>query len=246
MADSKCRWCGRDINWESVKGKWVPIGTNGSRHVCPPGTRRSAVSAALGSLQFVGFVVEPGVGRVAKRPVPGAKTSLVPSPKPRLTDAQVLAMLRGVAERPPAPRPPSEPVRRPSRAPISRVGGTPAAIALPGARPLATKRPSDAQPSANATVDGARSSRPVPPDRQCAFCGRRGRIDIVAPHFARSMEDLAMIAEERGGRWHAAYCFPRNRMMVRLDDYEPKGKSHIHDLACGVRTTKTTYRARPS
>jgi hypothetical protein len=245
-----CRWCGRFIVWDRAPGRWVPLGKDGTRHVCPPGTRRSMVTAGLAQQPFVAFSVTPGVGRVAP-PIQGVR-----KPKPsdatpergQMSDAEVLSMLRRIDEEPRTPGgQASSPIDR-WFGPISRVAGTNAALRLPGAS-VDAHRKKDENPAPRSHAQPERvapSLARASTSASCFNCGRTGDLDVRIPHFARSDRELAELAEERGGTWRSAFCFPRNRMLIRLADYVPKDVGHEHHLACGVQTIKTTYRAHPS
>jgi hypothetical protein len=245
-----CRWCGRFIVWDRAPGRWVPLGKDGTRHVCPPGTRRSMVTAGLAQQPFVAFSVTPGVGRVAP-PIQGVrkpKPSAATPERRQMSDAEVLSMLRRIDERPrTSGGQVSSPIDR-RFGPISRVTGTNAALRLPGASVDARRETTgDAAPRSHTQPEGVAASLPrTSTPASCFNCGRTGHLDVRVPHFARSDLDLANLAEERGGTWQSAFCFPRNSMLIRLADYVPKDAEHKHHLACGVQTIKTTYRVHAS
>lgn len=165
-----------------------------------------------------------------------------------MSDADVLAMLRRKSEEFSTPQLPVRTVLDRRFGPISRVAGTNAGFVLRGAGGVShSDRAEDAGTVRGPDTEPVGGLAPRPSTSGlCGNCGRSGEVDLAVPHFARSDSELADMSAERGGKWRAAMCFPRNGMLIRLSDYSPKDARHEHHLGCGIQTTKTTYRSQAS
>lgn len=240
-----CRYCGRHIEWDRSGGRWVPLGRDGQRHQCPPGTRRTVVVGALATLPFPSFTVRPGQGRVKAqldRGFGGSRASASPAtqepperaPRPRISNDEVLQVLRGIAA-----GPVSEPTRLSDVAKDWHPRPMPPLPAVPVVRTQVHAPLGPLDPTPEPTVEEPAET----PVGRCSICGRTASPVVLAkPHRTRTKAQLAAIAEERGGLWRSAMCVPSRRVLLRLLDEDAADSEHRHSMKCGVPTTKTTYR----